>query len=226
MSTEIIYPQRLRETIVGKGELSYIRTPHYGAPPPAPPPPVSPPPPPVPIVCTPDDFTVHPTNITDLSIKKVRVRCYLEVDGRPYPGWNFKPNNSEMGYIEMTYTKPSSSKPIYGEDVFFEYFNVNDYFKPAIIPYFYETNYIVNGKVGKINNRGVTVNSIIGSPPIQLQRAVVKLSFIPIDNLASDEIDFTILQFGSGQTYHSCARMIWPEKEPGYEEPGYEEPLG
>ena len=33
---EIVYPQRLKETIVGKGDLSYIRTAHHGAPPPPP----------------------------------------------------------------------------------------------------------------------------------------------------------------------------------------------
>lgn len=147
---EIIYPQRLKEVIVGKGDRSYIRTGSLFSPPS---------PPPEPINCIPDEFTIKAIDIVDPNIKKVRMRCYLTVDGIPDDYWNFKPDNSEIGYIECSYTRPSTSKPIYGRDVLFEYFNVNDFFGPEIHSFFYSTDTIVNGNLSKITLKGLTVNS-------------------------------------------------------------------
>lgn len=165
---------------------------------------------PEPINCIPDEFTIKAIDIADPNIKKVRMRCYLTVDGIPDDYWNFKPDNSEIGYIECSYTRPSTSKPIYGRDILFEYFNVNDFFGPAIHSFFYGTDTIVNGNLSKITLKGLTVNSNVGNPnEVRVDQAVVKLSFIPITDLASDEIDFTILQWGSEQTFHSCAKIVW-----------------
>ena len=191
----------------GTNRLAFcLSVPQYVVPPPE----SNPNPEPEPINCIPDEFTIKAIDIADPNIKKVRMRCYLTVDGIPDDYWNFKPDNSEIGYIECSYTRPSTSKPIYGRDILFEYFNVNDFFGPAIHSFFYGTDTIVNGNLSKITLKGLTVNSNVGNPnEVRVDQAVVKLSFIPITDLASDEIDFTILQWGSEQTFHSCAKIVW-----------------
>ena len=76
---EIIYPQRLRETIVGKGDLSYIRTAHHGAPPPPPPPPIT---------CIPSkrNFINSPVNYNLVSMTDTNYEFYaiVEADGQRF----------------------------------------------------------------------------------------------------------------------------------------------
>ena len=74
---EIIYPQRLKESVVGKGDLSYIRTSHHGAPPPPPP-----------ITCIPSkrDFINNPVNYNLVSKVDVNYEFYVivEADGQRF----------------------------------------------------------------------------------------------------------------------------------------------
>lgn len=191
---EIIYPTRLKETIASKGNLSYIRTGQLNAPP-------------QPIRCIPDKFSIRAIDINNLNIKKVRMRCYATLNGVPYDYWDFKRDHSEVGYLDCVYVKPSADKPIAGKDILYDYFSRNLNLLYGIYSFF---NLVIEDHVNldKIDFNGITVDTDIGYGGIRLENAVFELSFIPITNLAPDEVDFTMLQWGGKKTFYSCAKII------------------
>ena len=87
MSNNIVYPQRLKEEIIGKGDRSYIRTAYLNAPPPPPPPEPEPTPsdPPPVINCIPTSFNV--TQIQGDTTKNGHVIAVASIwyEGKEYP---------------------------------------------------------------------------------------------------------------------------------------------